>query len=58
MKTDKLLQEDGEGGGVPVTNTGNAGNPLILPQLPIKPNTILSRYKDMKKKRKSNDEKS
>jgi hypothetical protein len=43
---------------VAVTTTDNGGAGLISPQLPLKPNTLLKRYKDMikdKKKTKPSD---
>lgn len=50
MKTEKeQLVEDG----VPVTTTANGGTPLVDPQLPIQPNTLLSRFKQMKEKKKT-----
>lgn len=48
-KAMKKLNEDGE----PVTTTDNGGNGLIHPQLPIVPNNMFRRYKEMKKKQKS-----
>ncbi len=35
---------------VPVTTTTNAGAGLDSPQLPIKPKTLLARYKQLKTK--------
>jgi len=39
--------------GVPVTTTDNAGTGLVDPKLPIKPKTILRRYRDIRKQPKS-----
>lgn len=33
----------------PVTSTANGGNGLDSPKLPIKPNSIFTRYKKLKK---------
>lgn len=43
------INEDGE----PATTTDNGGNGLILPQLPIKANNLLRRYKLLKDKKLS-----
>jgi hypothetical protein len=43
----KEIKEDA----VPVTTTDNAGAGLNSPQLPIKQNSILSRFKKMKSRR-------
>jgi len=43
MKTNELLED------APVTTTNNAGAGLITPQLPIKPDNILKRYKKLLK---------
>jgi hypothetical protein len=43
----KEIKEDA----APVTTTANAGAGLDSPQLPIKPNSVLTRFKQMKSRR-------
>jgi hypothetical protein len=44
MTNKQEIKED-----VPVTTTNNAGAGLDSPQLPIKPQSVLSRFKKLKK---------
>jgi hypothetical protein len=54
MAQDKPLTEDAAA--APVTTTDNAGAGLVLPEKPIS-NNILSRFRELKKSRKKENNK-
>jgi hypothetical protein len=56
MKPEEIIKEEGEGAGMPVTNTSNAGDPLgDQIKLPIKLFKRYEKFKAVRKKRKSDE---